>query len=70
MEWQGEDQFKEQWEENEKMENILEQKKVDGGAWQVYTLQQLQELISQKRMSQFQKTKGSEGKKKCERMVY
>ena len=52
------------------MEEILEQKKVDRGAWQVKAFHKVPELIAQKRMSQCQKIKGSEEKKKGERMIY
>ena len=52
MEWHEEDQLKKQWEEDEKMEEFLEQEKVDGGAWQVEALQKVPELIAQMRVSQ------------------
>ena len=57
--------MKEQREEDKEMEEFLEQNKVDGGAWQLEEL--VPELIARKRMSQFQKTKGSEGKKEVRR---
>ena len=52
-----------QWRQDEEMEKIVQQKKVNGGAWQVEALQKVPELIAQNRMSQSQKIQGSEGKK-------
>ena len=55
MEWHEEDQLKEQLVEDQEMEENLERKKVDGGAWQVEALQKVPELVAQKRVSRCDK---------------
>ena len=46
------------------LEEILERKREEGGAWQVEASQKVPELVPNKRVSQYKKVEGSEGKKK------
>ena len=58
FDWYEEDQWKGQWEEDEKMEEFLEQKRVDGGAWHVEAMQKVPELVAHRRISQCKRVEG------------
>ena len=53
VDWQEEDQMEEQWDDDEKSEEILERSRVDGGSTQAEAMQKvLAELVVHERMSQ------------------
>ena len=55
MEWFEDDELKKQWEEVEKVEERLKQKKAGGDVWQVEAFQNLPELVASQRMKEKKK---------------
>ena len=68
--WHEGDQMKEQWDEDEKLEEILEQRRVDGGSLQAEVMQKVPELVVRERMSQGKQGESCGRKGKSERMVH
>ena len=54
--------MEEQWDENEKLEEILERGRVDGGSSQAETMQKVPDLAAHERMTQKKNVKGFEEK--------
>ena len=53
--WQKEDQMEVQWAEDEKLEDILERRKMEGGSLQAEVMQKVSELVVHERVSQGEK---------------
>ena len=64
VDWQEEDQMEEQCDEDDKLEEILERRRVDGGSLQAEVTQKVLELVAHEHMSQDKTVQGSEEKKK------
>ena len=62
--WREEDQMAAQWVEEQKMEEILERRRMEGCSWQLEIMQKAPELLVRERMSQGQGVKGHKDKKK------
>ena len=55
LDWHEGDQMEEQLDEDDKLEEILERRRVDGGSWQAEAMQKVPELAAHERMSQCKK---------------
>ena len=55
--WQKENQMEVLWDEDEKLEEILERRRMEGSSLQVEVMQQVPELVVNERMSQGEKVK-------------
>ena len=62
--WQKEDQMEVQWAEDEKLEKVLERRRMEGNSLQAEVMQRVPELVVHERMSQGKKVKGTKEKKK------
>ena len=62
--------MKEQWDEDDTLEDVFEPRRVDGGSLQADAMQKVLDLIAHERMSQDENVEGLEEKKKSERMVH
>ena len=70
MDWQEEGRMEEQRDEDEKLEEILERRRVDGGSLQAEVMQKVLELVVHERMSNVQKGERVRRKEKSERMAH
>ena len=62
--WQKEDQMGRQWDEDEKLEEFLERRRMEGSSLQVEVMKNVPELVVHERMSWVEKTKCPKEKKK------
>ena len=62
--WQKENQMEVQWAEGEKLEEILERRRMEGGSLQAEVMQKVLELVVHERMSQGKEVRGTKEKKK------
>ena len=62
--WQEGDQMAEQWEEEQKLEAIVERRRTEGSFSSLDAMQKVPELVVSERMSQGQRVKSPKEKKK------
>ena len=65
--WQKEELVEVQWAEDEKLEKVLERRRMEGSSLQAEVTQKVLELVVHERMSQGGKVKGTKEKKKVRR---
>ena len=63
--WQKEDQMEVQWAEEEKFEEVLERRRMEGNSLQAEVMQKVLGLVVHVRMSQGKMVKGTKEKKKA-----
>ena len=68
--WQERDQMAAQWDEEQKLEEILEQRGMDGCPAQFEVMRRVPEQVVHERMSQGKRVKGLKEKKEGIRMVH
>ena len=66
--WQKENQMELQWAEHEKLEKILERRRMEGSSLQADVTQEVPEFVVLERMAHGAKVTGT--KEECERMVH
>ena len=62
--WQEGDQMAAQWDAEQKLEEILERRRMEGSSLQLDVMQKVEELVLHERMSQSKGLKGLKGNKK------
>ena len=62
--WREEDQMAAQWDEEQKLEEILERRRMEGSSFQLEVVREVPELVVHERMSQGKGVKGFKEKKK------
>ena len=62
--WQERDKMAAQWDEERKLEEILEQRGMEGSLGQLEVMRRVPELVVHERMSQGKRVKGLKEKKK------
>ena len=67
--WREGDQMAAQWEEEQKLEEIVERKRIEGNSLKLEVMQKVPELVVQERMSQGKGVE-SQREKESTRMVY
>ena len=59
-----------QWDEEQKLEEILEQRRMEGNSLQLEVMQKALEVVVHERMSQGKGVKGMKRKEESDRVVY
>ena len=62
--WQEEDQMEVQWGEEQKLEDILERRRMEGDSSQLEVMQKVPGLVVHERMTKCKEVRGTQGKKK------
>ena len=68
--WQKEDQLEVRWAEDEKLEEVLQRRRMEGSSLQAEVTQKVPELVVLERMSQGEEVRGYKRKEESERMDY
>ena len=67
--WLEGDQMAEQWEEERRLEDIVERRRMEGSSFKLDVMRRVPELVVNERMSQGERVKNPKVKKKVQRMV-